>query len=194
VTVIAPRRFEITNITAEIAGEQAFSLDAHITTRGPVPSDVVTVALGGLLVYCHDAASVRAFARAWADVLQVATGHPALPHLAEFAAGPGWDRHHTGIVLRVAGEPRTKPSTNVIASGASPTGVPHARVSIDRLTVHAYDLTSIQAWADGWATAENAADRIWPTPDAFDEADNRERARIARSGRPTRTGGGAPRR
>ena len=93
----------------------------------------------------------------------------------------------------MAGEPRVKPSVNVIASAASPTGVPHARVSIDRLTVHAYDLASVQAWADGWATAENAADRIWPTPDAFDEAEHRERTRIARTGRPIRAGG-TPRR
>jgi hypothetical protein len=187
-------RFEITGITAEIAGEQPFTLDAHITTRPDrLVQDVVTVQLGGLLVYCYDAASVHAFARTWAEVLEHATRHPALPEVAEFAIGPGWDRHHAGIILRVAGTPRTKPTSNVIAEAASPTGVPHARVAIDRLTVHAYDLVSIQAWADGWATAENAADRIWPTPDLFDEAENRERRRIARTGRPTRAGG-APRR
>jgi len=53
VTVIAPHRFEITAITAEVAGEQGFTLDAHITTRGRKEiSDVLTVTLGGIVFYC----------------------------------------------------------------------------------------------------------------------------------------------
>jgi hypothetical protein len=171
-------RFEVSGITAEIAGEQPFALDAHLTTRGRALSDVVTVSLGGLIVYCYDAASVYAFADAWNGVLEVATDARVLPERARFSVGPGWDRHHAGIILRVSGTPAVQ-ATNVIPSAASPTGVPHAKVTLDRLTVHAYDLTSIRGWSDGWGTAAHTAERIWPDPDTFEEAENRERGRIA---------------
>ena len=181
-------RLEVTNITADIAGPQPFTLDAHLSTSGRRPAEVVTVALGSLLFYCYDAISVRAFARAWTDVAAHAAASRALPGLAELAIGPGWDHHHASVILRVTGGPAHK-STNVIPSAASPTGVPHAVVTLDRLTVHAYDLAAIRDWADGWATAEATAHRIWPDPDVFDEAENRERTRIARTGKPSKAGG-----
>ena len=187
-------RLEVTNITTDIAGEQPFTLDAHLSTssdRRHRPADVVTLALGGLLFYCYDRASIRAFATVWTDVCELATASRALPELADFAVGPGWDRHHASVILRVLGSP-ARTSSNVIPSGASPTGIPHAAVTLDRFTVHAYDLLSMRSWADGWASADATADRIWPTPDAFDEAENRERRRIARTGKPSKAGG-APR-
>jgi hypothetical protein len=186
VTVIAPPRFEITEITAAIAGVQPFTLDAHVTTRGNKVNDVVSVTLGGLVIYCHDAASVRAFADTWASVLQAAT--PVLPEVANYLGGPGLDRNHIGMILRVHGAPTRKPTINVIPTGASPTGIPHARVGMGRLTVAAFDLTAIRSWTDGWATAEHTADRFWPTPDTFDAAEDTGRARIARTGTPAGTG------
>ena len=185
-TVIAPHRFEISAITADIAGEQVFTLDAHITTRGNTKKiqDVVTVTLGGIVFYCHDGHSVRTFARAWAATL--ADAAHVLPEVADYLGGPGLDRHHVGLILRVAGTHRRQ--VNVIPSGASPTGTAYARVALGSLTVHAYDLAAIRSWADGWATAEHTANRIWSDPDGFDDTEQTDRARIARTGSPARAG------
>ena len=184
-TVVASHRFEISAITADIAGEQAFTLDAHITTRGNTKKvqDVLTVTFGGIVFYCHDGDSVRAFADAWATVLEDAAS--VLPEVVDHCGGPGLDRHQVGVILRVAGTQRRH--VNVIPSGASPTGTPYARVGMGRLVVHAYDLAAVRSWADGWATAEHTANRIWPNPDAFDAAEKADRTRIARTGhRPSR--------
>jgi hypothetical protein len=180
VTVIAPHRFQISAITADIAGEQAFTLDAHITTRGRKIHDIVTVTLGGIVFYCHDGHSVRAFASAWTSVTDHAVH--ALPERAEFTGGPGYDRHQVGIILHVAGSPARKPAITVVPTDASPTATPYAQVGMGTLTVRAYDLSAIRSWADGWATAEHTANRISPDPDSFDHAEQTERATIARTG------------
>ena len=40
----------------------------------------------------------------------------------------------------------------------------------------------LAAWARTWQDALAVAERIWPRPDAFDQAEHVERARIARHG------------
>ncbi len=188
-TVVAPHRFEISQITADIAGTQTFTLDAHITTRdqGKKISDVLTVTLGGLVYYCHDAHVIRSFAKAWAAATDYAS--PVLPACAGFTGGPGYDRYHAGIIMRVAGTPARQPAITVVPTDASPTGAPYVQVGTGSLIVRAYDLAAVRSWAEGWATAEHAANRIWPDPDAFEDAETGERNHIARTGTSMKAGG-----
>lgn len=62
-------------------------------------------------------------------------------------------------------------------------------MQIGRLTAHALDLAAIGSWSHAWQQALATAARIWPAPDAFAVAEQRQRTRIARTGTVT-----APRR
>jgi hypothetical protein len=176
-------RFEVSQIHAVIAGPQPSAVDAHITTRGDAQiRDVVTVMSGSLVIYCLDAAAVRAFARTWACTLETAEAARVLPERAGHEPGiPGRDRNHVGVILRVQGTPGC--AYNVIPAGASSTGLPHARVQVGRLVIEAHDLAAVRSTADGWAVALSTAERVWPDPDAFTAAESRARDLIARTGR-----------
>ncbi|MGQ0632498.1 MAG: hypothetical protein ACT4P1_15875 [Sporichthyaceae bacterium] len=176
-----PSRFEITQITAQIAGHQPYTLHGHIHTRAGIPAEVLTVSLGAIAIYCHDLASVSAFAAAW----RVAAGFagPVLPARARWDnAAPGQDLNSAGVILRVSGAPTTRHQVNGIPAAASPNGAAHVRVAVGSLVVHAYDLAAVTSWNTAWTHAEHTALRLWPTRDAFTTAEDTARERIARTG------------
>jgi hypothetical protein len=182
-------RFEVTGITLHVAGPQQLSLDAHLYTAGTgrkrSTGDVLTVALGGLLVYCLDPDPARTFAQVWSEVATTAAG--VLPErLDPDAELPGRGRNHVGVLLRVAGD-QGPPEWNVLPAGASQDGRAHARVRIGRLTVFAHDCLGVRAWAQAWAEASAAARRLWPAPDGREADERRGRARIARTGQLSRS-------
>jgi hypothetical protein len=182
-------RFEVTGITLHVAGPQQLSLDAHLYTAGTgrkrSTGDVLTVALGGLLVYCLDPVPARTFAQVWGEVATTAAG--VLPErLDADAVLPGRGRNHVGVLLRVAGD-QGAPGWNVVPAGASQDGRAYARVRIGLLTVFAHDTLAVQAWAQAWAEASDAARRLWPAPDRREATGRRERDRTAGTGEPSRS-------
>lgn len=136
---------------------------------------VLTVSVGSLLAYCHDSASVVAYAAAWEVAADYATR--LLPAAGRFE--PTDDRNRAALVLRLEGAP-VRQQVNGIPAQATLTGLAHVRVALDRLVVHAYDLEAVRAWADGWAQAKADADRLWPQPDAFDLAEQADQRRAGR--------------
>ena len=170
-------RFDVSQVQVDVAGSQKFVLDAHITTRTGKPSEVISASLTGLSIYLYDLAAVRAFASAWNMAQRfVPVGMPerARPIMES-------TQSHVGLLLHVSGAP-TPRRINGVAVGASPTGKPFVRVEVGLLTVLAHDLTSIRTAAASWAEVERMALRVWPEPDAFDQAEARERATVARTG------------
>jgi len=179
-------RFEVSQIQVRIAGPQPREIDATITTRHRRARDLLTVSLGALVVYCYDLPAVRVFATAWRSAMDY-TGPLRLPETIR----PGInrvaiDRNHAGILLRIAGAPSVH-RLNGVPAHVSFESIPHVRVEIGRLIVRAYDVTAVRSWAAAWADAEQAALRIWPDPDSFDQAENATRARIARRATTRRT-------
>jgi len=168
----------------------AVRADGTVTTRHGRPRDLLTVSVGALVVYCYDLAAVRAFAAIWRSALAF-TPHD-LPDTARAGSTPaGQDRHHVGVLLRVQGTPHIHKFNGIPAEATAP-GIPHVRVEVGCLTVHAYDRAAVQSWADCWAVAETTGLRIWPDPDSFDQAEAAERARIARRGSTGRPSIGRP--
>ena len=173
-------RFDITQVRINVAGGQPFFVEAHCTTRSERLNEVVNVSLGSIAVYAYDLAAVRRFATAWRAAIGFAPR--VVPEVAASTAGPDEDRKHAGLILRVAGA--ISPYRVIgIPAGASPNGVPHVRVELGRLVVHAFDAAAIRSWTRAWDDAEKLALRLWPERDAFDLAEERERAQIARTGR-----------
>ena len=168
-------RFDVVQMLLAVSGPQPVTLDGHLTTVRGLSSQVLTVSVGSLLAYCHDPASVAAYAAAW----QVAAEYAPrlLPAAGLFA--PTEDRNRAALVLRLEGAP-VRQQVNGIPAQATPTGLAHVRVALDRLVVHAYDVQAVRAWAEGWAQAKADADRLWPQPDAFDLAEQADQRRAAR--------------
>ena len=174
-------RFEVSQIQVDVAGTQEFVLDAHITTRAGKPSEVITASMPGLAIYLYDLAAVRAFASAWNMAQRfVPVGMPeqARKRLESTEAS-------VGLLLHVAGTSHRR-RINGVAAGASPTGKPFVRVEVGLLIVHARDLTAIRTAAASWAEVERMALRMWPEPDAFDQAEAQARKAIARGGEKTK--------
>lgn len=173
-------RFDVSTVQVGTAGSSEFVVDAHITTRTRKISDLITVAVGNALVYAYDLAAVRGFATACRTALGFMPAEmPA--ELPPTTAGPVRDRNGASVVLRVEGAPG-KAKINGLGAAYGP---PRVRIELDRLVIDYYDQAALRAWADGWADVEKLALRLWPDPDVFDQAEARERKRIARAGSPT---------
>ena len=177
-------RFEVRQILIGAAGEQRAVVDGQVTTRARSPHQTISVMIGDLLVYCRDLASVRAMTAAW----QVAAEF-ALQIVPVDVRPLRRNLHGAGIVLRVQGNPGTHKVLGIPAAG-HPLGIPAVRVSVGPLTVDAHDRAAVTCWHRTWAEALEIATRLWPEPDAFDQAEARERDLIARYGaskKPPRT-------
>jgi len=154
-------RFEVVRVQVDIAGPQAFTLDAHVTTRTGQPSEVIAVNLGQLVVYVYDLIAARAFAAAWRTAQGFAP--PRLPEHVERAAIGAGETSQVGMLLRVEGTP-DRQKINGIAAGASLNGLPHVRVELGCLSVHAYDLDALRTTGEAWTAVERTAERFWPDP------------------------------
>lgn len=167
-------RFDVVQVTLAVGGSQFFALDAHSSSAFGKRGQVLTVTVGSLLAYCHDPEVVQAYARAW----RVATDYAPKILPAKSGRGSG-DHNPTGLVLRLSGTP-VRQQVNGIPSGASPTGIAHVRVALDRLVVHAYDVEAVRDWAAGWAAAEADALRLWPAAEPAAPTPARRAARSRR--------------
>ena len=177
-------RFEVRQILISAAGEQRAVVDAQVTTRARSPHQTVSVMIGDLLIYCRDLVSVQAMATAWQVAAEFA------PQIVPTTARPlRRSLHGAGIVLRIQGNPQTHKVLGVPAAG-HPLGIPAVRVTVGPLSVDAHDRTAVTCWHRTWTEALEISTRLWPEPDAFDEAEARERDLIARYGpskKPPRT-------
>jgi len=171
-------RFDISQVRVSSRGPQTTTLDGHITAGDGGPGAVLIVTVGNLAVYCYDLAAVRGFATAWCTAADFAPRVlPASVPTDDTQPGRG----SPGVLLRVEGSP-VRQRVNGIPAAASHNGLAHVRVGLDRLVIEAYDTESVHGWARCWAHAERVACRLWPESDAFDQADARERADIAKHG------------
>jgi hypothetical protein len=173
--------FDVSRISINVTGAQTFTNDAHVTTRADrTPAELISVTVGSLLVQVHDLPAARAFATA----CRSASGYlPAtFPHRAPNPVADAEGRT-PGVVLRVEGSP----SVNRINGFGAAYGAPHVRIHLGRLVVRFFDLDALLSWSAGWDDVERLAQRLWPEPDAFERAEARERLRIARTGRSTRS-------
>lgn len=169
-------RFEVWQILLSAAGQQRVVVDAQVSTRGRRPFQTVSVMIGDLLIYCLDLPATRAMATAW----QVAAAYA--PKTLPAALTPvRRAQHEAGIVLRAQGNPGTHKILGVPAEG-HPWGIPAVRVTVGRLTVEAHDLAAVACWNQAWTQALDIATRLWDEPDAFAQAEARDRDLIARYG------------
>ncbi|HEX3829805.1 MAG TPA: hypothetical protein VHV82_21290 [Sporichthyaceae bacterium] len=183
-TVQPPARFEVSSVTVRVAGPQPSTVDAHLVTRATGRhrwvEPMLTITLSGLMVHCLDLAAVTAFADTWTTA--AAGAERFLPCRGGHGPGaPGYDRNQVGVLLRLAGRP-DRLAWNFIPAGAAASGSAHVRATVAQLTVLAHDLDAVHAWAQTWEAARSTAASIWPEPDAFSEAEARDRNRIARAG------------
>ncbi|MGQ0631974.1 MAG: hypothetical protein ACT4P1_13125 [Sporichthyaceae bacterium] len=172
-------RFEISRVQVDIAGPQAYTLDAHISTRTGTPSEVVSVMLGQMVIYVYDLAAARAFAAVWRTALGYAP--VGLPDQLDDSRVTG-ATSEAGALLHIAGVPDRR-RIHGIAVGASPTGRPHVRVELGRLIVHAHDLVAVTSAAAAWDSVERTAARVWPEVDAFEQVQVTRQRRLAKTGR-----------
>ena len=170
------RRFDVTDLTIQVAGAQTTRIEGHITTRFSIARPILTVRIGDLIVYCYDAESVESFVIAWTKAALYA---PQVPLPTRIRAA-GRTRNAAAVVLRVNGD--IAHHIHGLPAGASPTGAAVVRVRIGALTVLAYDLAAVTAWNRAWREAQITAERLWPRPDAFDEVQSEADAKVARHG------------
>jgi hypothetical protein len=164
-------------LTIHVAGNQSTRIEGHITTWHGTARPILTVRIGDLIVYCHDADSVDSFVTAWTLGAEAA---PAVP-LPGRVQSLSHSRHTAAIVLRVDGAARVH--VNGIPAGASPTGTDVVRVRVGNLTVLAHDGAAVMAWNRAWREAEIVAETMWPRPDSFEEAQDEADRKVARHGR-----------
>ncbi len=138
--------------------------------------------IGNLLVYCYDADVVAAHTTSWQVALEIAQRF--LP--TGTSEHVPVDRNEASVILRLSGKPVPQ-RVNGIPAQASPDGMAHMRVAVGPLIVTAYDLEAVTSIARGWSHAQTTAAKLWPDPDAFDQAELAERKRIARFGETARS-------
>ena len=169
-------RFDVNLISIRTAGRQRHQVEGHVQTRNRSLVEFLTVMVGDLVVYCYDAASVQSFVTAWTSALHYAR-HLPLPEKVE---QPEARWHRAGVILRVEG---TAPhQVHGFPARISPTGRDAMRVRVGALQVYAHDLAALRSWDAAWQGALLAGRRIWPQPDAFDEAEQQSRRRMERYG------------
>lgn len=171
------RRFAVTDLTIHVAGSQRTKVEGHVTTQYGVARPILTVRIGDLIVYCHDAESVDSFAMAWIK----AGGYAPQVGLPDRVRALSNSRNTAAIVLRVSGD--AVHQVNALPAGASPTGADVVRVRVGNLTVLAHDRAAVAAWNRAWHEATILAETFWPRPDAFDEAEAEAQTKVARHGR-----------
>jgi hypothetical protein len=150
------RRFDVTDITVNVAGTQTTYIEGHVTTRLGIARLILTVRIGDLIIYCHDADSVTSFVKAWTLGTEAARAVP----LPTTVSALSRSRNSAAIVLRVNGD--ASRHVNGLPAKASPTGT--------------------ASWTRAWREAQITAEVFWPEPDAFDEVETQARAKVARHG------------
>jgi hypothetical protein len=92
-------RFEVSLISVRVAGRARHKVEGHVQTCNRGLVEFLTVAIGDLVVYCYDAASVQQFVTAWGQALRYASKVP-LPEKIENPE-PAW--HRAGVIVRAGG-------------------------------------------------------------------------------------------
>jgi hypothetical protein len=169
-------RFEVSLISVRVSGVARHKVEGHVQSRSRGLVEFLTVAIGDLVVYCYDAASVQSFVTAWGQALRYASKVP-LPEKIEHPE-PAW--HRAGVIVRAEGV--TDHQVHGFPARLSPSGSAAVRVRVGALQVYAHDLDAVRCWDSAWQGALLAGRRLWPQPDAFDEAEQQSRRRMERYG------------